>query len=198
MPVQRRRNVLIAATLLGGVAIAAPAQAIPLIGIGASGGAYVGVLTNKQSGFAFELEGSGQALGLDVAGNLLGNMGAGGKQLEVGLRKELSFIPMVSVKPMVGYQGQSFFTGTWDHAPLARLDLGFSPILSPVWFDGTVGVSYPFGFGHPVGQAMIGGNLALLPLASIGVRYRTYQDLSGSTGGSRDFGAVEVGLRVTI
>lgn len=184
---------------LGVASVPQSAQAIPLIGIGAQGGAYLGVLTGARQGNAgFELEGAGQAFGFDVAGNMLGQLtGAPGNLLEVGVRQELSFIPMVSVKPMIGYQGQNFFTpsGSWDNAPLARLDLAFSPILSPIWFDGNVGVSEPLSTLRPIGEYMVGGYFSFLPIASVGLRYRGYRELQG---GTRDFNAVELGLRVSI
>lgn len=198
-PRPRLHRALMLALCGGAVTLSAiPAQAIPLLGVGASAGAYTGALTGARSGISFELEGSAEVLGLDAAGTLLGKLGGTDNLIEVGLRKEISFIPMLSVKPTLGYQGQSFFTGKWDQSPMARLDLGFSPILSPIWFDGSLGVSYPVGLGRPIGSVMVGGNFALLPLASIGVRYRSYRDLSGATSGTSDFGAVEVGLRLTI
>lgn len=191
-----RRNLvpslLAAATL---VATSVPAQALPLIGIGASGGAYGGYMTGAKTGLSFELDGNAQIFGLDAAGTVLGTLSGGGSLVEVGMRQELSFIPMISLKPMVGYQGNSLFGSSWDHAPVARLDVGFSPILSPIWFEGSVGASYPLALGSPVVSYLAGGYLAFLPIASVGLRYRGYDNLGNAAG---KFNVLELGLRVSI
>ena len=176
-------------------ATALPAQAIPLIGVGASAGAYAGYMNGLKSGPSYDLEGSARLLGLDAAGTVLGS--AGGSLLELGLRKQISFIPMLSVKPMIGYQGQSLFTATstWDNGPMARVDLGFSPILSPIWFEGSLGASYPLTLAQPVASYMLGAYFDFLPISSVGLRYRGYHDLNG---GGSDISIVELGLRVSI
>lgn len=172
-----------------------PAHALPLLGIGASAGAYSGWMSGPKSGLSFELDGSAQVLGLDAAGTVVGTLDGGSSLVEVGMRQELSFLPMISLKPMVGYQGNSLFGASWDHAPVARLDVGFSPILSPIWFEGNAGVSYPLTLGAPVMSYLAGGYLAFLPIASVGLRYRGY-DILSSTGGK--YNVLELGLRVSI
>lgn len=194
MPSRLTRSLLSATVALAAVVAAAPAaQAIPLLGIGASAGAFGGAFLGGPGGLAYDVDASAQALGFDVAGTYLGSSAK--QLLEVGLRSELSFLPMLSVKPMVGYQAQSFFGSALDHAPLVRLDLGFSPILSPVWFEATGGASYPLALGKPVIEYSATGYFALLPVASVGLRYRGFQVLN--TTGS-DFGSIEAGLRVNI
>lgn len=186
----------LAASCLALASFAPAARAIPLLGVGAGGGAYLGWLTGSQSGLGVDVDLNAQALGMDVTANYLGAPGTNAFLAEAGLRTELSFLPMLSIKPMIGYQGQTFFQpGKLDHAPLVRLDLGFSPILSPIWFEANAGASYPLGLGQPVLEYMAGGYFALLPMASVGARYRGYQLLQASSGG---FGSVEVGLRVNI
>ncbi|MNX86757.1 hypothetical protein D3C86_1186540 [compost metagenome] len=134
------------------------------------------------------------AFGFDVAGNLISRLGSDEMLAEVGLRKELSFIPMISLKPGVFYQGQSLYSPTFDHGVGARVDLGLSPILSPLTFEGSVGVSYPLAYQHAIASYMLGANLSLIPMTSIGVRYRGYRDLAVTS----DISVMELGLRVSI
>ncbi|MBO9540021.1 hypothetical protein J7643_05430 [bacterium] len=190
---------VLAATTVATIGFSAPAQAVPLIGIGASAGAHIGYLSgDKQgasiSGPAFELDGNVDAFGFDVAGNLISRLGSDEMLAEVGLRKELSFIPMISLKPGIFYQGQSLFSPTFDHGAGARVDLGLSPILSPLTFEGSVGVSYPLSYQHAIASYMLGANLSLIPMTSIGVRYRGYRDLAVTS----DISVMELGLRVSI
>jgi hypothetical protein len=113
---------------------------------------------------------------------------------EVGLRKELSFLPMISLKPGLFYQGQSVFSPSFDHGAAARIDLGVSPILSPLTFEGSAGVGFPLAYQHLLASYMVGANLSLFPMTSIGVRYRGYRDLAVTT----DVSVMELGLRVSI
>ncbi|HEY9899005.1 MAG TPA: hypothetical protein V6D00_07475 [Pantanalinema sp.] len=186
---------VLAASAVVATALCAPAQAIPLIGIGASAGGHVGYMSSSAvSGPTFELDGNVEAFGFDVAGNLLTRMGGSEMFGEVGLRKELSFLPMISLKPGVFYQGQSLFSPTYDHGVAARVDLGLSPILSPLTFEGSAGVGFPLAYQHALATYMLGANLSLFPMTSIGVRYRGYRDLAVTT----DISVMELGLRVTI
>lgn len=184
--------VLAATTVVA--ALAAPAQAIPLLGIGASAGGHVGYMSGAKSGATFEMDGNVDAFGFDVAGNMLTRMGGSEMFTEVGLRKELSFLPMVSFKPGVFYQGQSLFSPTYDHGVAARVDLGLSPVLSPLTFEANAGVGFPFGLQHALATYMVGANLSLFPFTSFGVRYRNYRDLAATT----DISLMELGLRVSI
>lgn len=169
----------------------AAAHAIPLIGIGASAAGYAGV---GSRGMTVGVDGNAEVFGIDAAGAVLAFPGQNGSLVELGLRKELSFIPMLSVKPTVAYQGQSVFQANFEHGLQGRLDVAFSPILSPIWFEGNYGYSYyPLAGNLLVNSYALGGYFAFLPLASVGARYRSYNPLSG--GG---FNTVELGLRVTI
>lgn len=183
---------LVAAGLaLGAVLSPAAAHAIPLIGIGASAAGYVGY---GSRGATVGADGNAEVFGIDAAGAILTLPGQNGSLVELGLRKELSFIPMLSVKPTVAYQGQSLFTAAFDHGLQGRLDVAFSPILSPIWFEGNYGYSYyPLAGNMLVNSYALGGYFALLPLASVGARYRSYSASNGS-----GLNTVELGLRVTI
>lgn len=185
--------VLTATTVLA-TATAVPAHAVPLIGVGASAGGHVGYMSGAKSGATFELDGNVDAFGFDVAGNLLTRLGGSEMLAEVGLRKEVSFLPMISLKPGLFYQGQSLFSPSYDHGVGVRVDLGISPILSPLTFEGSAGVSYPLAYQHPLASYMLGANLSLFPMTSIGVRYRGYRDLAVTS----DISVMELGLRVTI
>lgn len=181
----------LAATLA--VALAAPAQAVPLIGIGASAGGYVNY--SPSLGLGFDLDGSAQLPFLDLTANA---WLAGTRQnAEIALRKEVSFLPMLSVRPGLGWHGTNFWnTGTeLAHAPQASVLVSLTPILSPIWFEGSLNASYLLGPNLPVAGYMVGGYFAFLPIASLGLRLRGYQDLSG---GGRDFTGYEAGLRLSI
>lgn len=184
--------------LAGGLALAtvlAPcaAHAIPLIGIGASAAAFVGA---GNRGLTVGADGNAEVWGIDAAGAVLATPGNSGSLVQLGLRKELSFIPMLSVKPTLAYEGQSFFQAdnSFQHGLQGRLDVAFSPILSPIWFEGTYGYSYyPLAGNLLVNSYALGGYFAFLPIASVGARYRSFNPLSGS-----GLNTVELGLRVTI
>lgn len=183
---------LVAAGLALGVALApAAAHAIPLIGIGASASGYAGV---SSRGLSVGVDGNAEVLGIDAAGSALALPGQTGSLLELGLRKEMSFIPMLSVKPTLAYQGQNLFQADFAHGLQGRLDVAFSPILSPIWFEGSYGYSYyPMAGNMLVNSYALGGYFAFFPLASVGARYRAYNPLTGA-----GFNTVELGLRVTI
>lgn len=171
----------------------ATAHAIPLIGIGASAAGYAGV---GNRGLTVGADGNAEVFGIDAAGSVLTLPGQNGSLVELGLRKEFSFIPMLSVKPTIAYQGQSLFQAdqSFQHGAQARLDVAFSPILSPIWFEGNYGYSYfPLAGNTLVNSYALGGYFAFLPLASVGARYRSYSVMGGA-----GFNTVELGLRVTI
>lgn len=182
--------------LAAGVAVAAAlvpaaAQAIPLIGIGASAAGYAGV---GSRGLTVGADGNAEVFGIDAAGSVLSLPGQNGSLVELGLRKEFSFIPMLSVKPTVAYQGQSLFSTNFEHGLQGRLDVAFSPILSPIWFEGNYGYSYyPLAGNLLVNSYALGGYFSFLPMTSVGARYRAYTPSTGAA-----LNTVEVGLRVTI
>ncbi|HEY9855155.1 MAG TPA: hypothetical protein V6D05_05410 [Stenomitos sp.] len=184
--------------LAAGVALTAAltpaaAHAIPLIGIGASAAGYVGA---GNRGVTVGADGNAEVFGIDAAGSILTLPGQTGSLVELGLRKELSFIPMLSVKPTLAYQGQSLFQAdnSFQHGLQGRLDVAFSPILSPIWFEGNYGYSYyPLANNTVINSYALGGYFAFLPLASVGLRYRSFNPLSGA-----GLNTVELGLRVTI
>ncbi len=199
----RRLSMLACAATLG-LGLAAPADAVPLIGVEASGAAFLGLTvggnnTQVPSGSpTLMLEASGAALGLvDLSGRYMSAFTTGANLMEVVLRKEFSMLPMLSVKPGVGYQGQNVFTTALDHAPMAKLQVVFSPLLSPIWFEGEANVSYPLTYGRPVSGTMLGGYMALLPMMNVGVRYVGYRDLNAPAT-PNDFGGLQIGLRAAI
>ncbi len=186
---------LLAAGLALGVALApAAAQAIPLIGVGASASGYAGWASGSRSGMTVGVDANAEVFGIDAAGSVFSMPGQNGSLLELGLRKEMSFIPMLSVKPTLAYQGQNMFQADFSHGLQGRLDVAFSPILSPIWFEGSYGYSYhPFANNLLINTYALGGYFAFFPLASVGARYRAWNPLSGA-----GFNTVELGLRVTI
>ena len=199
----RRLSLLACAAALG-ASFAAPAQAVPLFGIEGSAAAFLDYTTQSRNAqvpagsTGLTLEASGAALGLfDFSGRYMSNFTTQANLAEVILRKEISMLPMISLKPGLGYQGQTVFGTTWDHAPIGKLQAAFSPILSPIWFEGEANVSYPLALGRPVLGTMIGGYFSVLPMVNLGVRFLKYQDLGTQTA-PVDFGGLQIGLRATI
>ncbi len=199
-----RRLSLFACAATLGLSLAAPAQAVPLIGIEASAAAYLDYTLEGNNprvpagSTGLTLEASGAGFGLfDLSGRYMTNFSTQANLAEVVLRREFSMLPMISVKPGIGYQGQNVFTPGWDHAPIGKLQAAFSPILSPIWFEGEASVAYPLALGRPVLGTMIGGFVSILPMVNVGVRYLGYRDLNVQTA-PVDFGGLQIGLRATI
>jgi hypothetical protein len=199
----RRLSLLACAATLG-MGLAAPASAVPLIGIEGSAAAFLDYTMQGNNGqvpapsTGLTLEASGAAFGLlDLSGRYMTNFSTQANLAEVVLRKEFSMLPMISIKPGVGYQGQNVFTPSWDHAPIGKLQAAFSPILSPIWFEGEANVSYPLTLGRPVLGTMVGGYFSILPMVNVGVRYLGYRDLNEQPA-PVDFGGLQIGLRATI
>lgn len=199
-----RRLSVFTCAATAGLGLALPVQAVPLIGIEASGGVYLDTIlegNNPQTpggSTGLTLEATGAGFGLfDFSGRYMSNFSTQANLAEVVLRREYSGLPMISIKPGIGYQGQNVFTPQWDHAPVGKIQAAFSPILSPVWFEGEASLSYPFALGRPVVGTMIGGFVSLLPMVSVGVRYLGYRDLDVQAA-PVDFGGLQIGLRATI
>jgi hypothetical protein len=199
-----RRLSLVACAATLGLSLAPAAQAVPLIGIEGSAAAFLDYTLEGNSArvpagsMGLTLEASGAAFGLlDLSGRYMSNFATQANLAEVVLRKEFSPLPMISFKPGIGYQGQNVFSTGWDHAPIGKVQVAVSPILSPIWFEGEANVSYPLALGRPVLGTMVGGYLSILPMVNIGVRYLGYRDLNVQTA-PVDFGGLQIGLRATI
>lgn len=199
-----RRLSLAACVAALGMGLAAPAQALPLIGIEGSAAAFFDYALQGNGGqvpagsTGLTLEASGAAFGLlDLSGRYMTNFGSQANLAEVVLRKEISPLPMLSVKPGIGYQGQNVFAGTaFDHAPIGKVQAAFTPPL-PLWFEAEANVSYPLDLGRPVLGGMVGGYVSFLPMVNLGVRYLNYRDLDPQPA-PVDFGSLQIGLRATI
>lgn len=200
-----RRLSLVACAATLGVSLAAPAQAVPLIGIEGSAAAFFDYALQgnasqvKAGSTGMTLEVSGAAFGLlDMSGRYMTNFGSQANLAEVVLRKEISPLPMLSVKPGIGYQTQNVFAANaYDHAPLGKVQAAFTPVLSPIWFEAEANVSYPLNLGRPVLGGMVGGYISFLPMLNLGVRYMNYRDLDPQPA-PVDFGSLQIGLRATI
>lgn len=189
------------------VGFAAPAIAVPLVGVEASGGAYLGFTSmGNNSRFpsgsmSLTLEAAGSAFGLlDASGRYMSNFSSQANLIELALRKEVSPLPMLSIKPSIGYQTQNLFDAAnagMDHAPQGKVYAAFSPFLLPAWAEAEVSVAYPLALGRPVMGTMFGAYFAPLPVVSVGVRYLDYRDTSAQTA-PVDFGGLQIGLRATI
>lgn len=199
-------SVALGSVTLGSVTlgVAAPAVAVPLVGIEASGGAYLGFTSMGNNprfpsgSMSLALEAAGSAFGLlDASGRYMSNMGTSANLIELALRKEVSPLPMLSIKPSIGYQTQNVFTTGMDHAPQGKVYAAFSPFLLPAWAEAETSIAYPLALGRPVVGTMFGAYFAPLPVMSIGVRYLDYRDLSAQTA-PVDFGGLQIGLRATI
>lgn len=194
--------------LAGLMGLQTSAQALPLLGVGAAGGGYLSYYVQGQGQTpantpGLTLEGSAEAFGLlDVSGVLMSNFSTRLAMAEVVLRKEFSMIPMLSLKPGIGYQGGNLLTGGLHNGPIAKLQGTFSPILLPLAVEAEVSGSYPLGMDGPYVGAMAGVVFSPLPLVSLGVRYRIYDFYSFDPTvvnvgflTSPHIGGLEVGLR---
>ena len=200
-----RRLSLAACAATLGLSLASPAQAVPLIGVEGSAAAYLDYALQGNGAqvptgsTGATLEASGAAFGLlDLSGRYMTNFSTQANLAEVVLRKEISPLPMLSVKPGLGYQGQTMFaTGGWDQGPIGKVQAAFTPVLSPIWIEAEANASYPLTLNRPVVGGMVGGYIAFLPMLNLGIRYLNYRDLDAQTA-PVDFSSLQIGLRATI
>lgn len=199
----RRLSLLACAGTLG-LTLAAPAGAVPLIGLEGSAAAFLDYTLSSNNArmpagsTGLTLEASGAAFGLlDLSGRAMTNFSTQANLAELVLRKEISMLPMISLKPGIGYQGQNVFGTAWDHAPIGKVQALLTPVLSPIWFEGELSASYPLDLGRPVVGSMLGGYMSVFPMVNLGIRYLGYRELNPQTP-LLDFGSLQIGLRATI
>lgn len=199
----RRLSLLACAGALGAT-LAAPAQAVPLIGVEGSAAVYFDLIQQGNGGqvpagsTGVTVEAGAAAFGmLDLSARYMTNFSTQANLVEGVLRTEISPLPMLSIKPGIGYQGQNVFATGFDHAPLAKVQAMFSPILSPIWAEAELSASYPLDRAQPVIGSTLGVNLAPLPFLSLGLRYLNYRELNAPNSPG-DFGSLQIGLRATI
>ncbi|MBM3268280.1 MAG: hypothetical protein FJZ01_11585 [Candidatus Sericytochromatia bacterium] len=196
----RREAVLVAAALaaLGltelGVA-ARPAAALP--GLDLSAGLYGAYDLNATSGSAFgaDLDAYVGTPILKVSGHLLT---VSGQTIgEASLRFEPLPLPVLALRPGIGYQGRQASGGTLDHALYPSLAIGIAIPLVPVSADLEVGAGIPTTLQPLLSYS---GNVNIFPIpllpVAISARYRAYQGMS--TGSGAMLSVVEGGLRVAL
>jgi hypothetical protein len=189
----RRASALATVTLAAVALPAGPASALP--GLDISAGLY-GAYDLGGKGFGADLDAYLGTPILKVSGHYLTL--AGSNLAEAVLRFEPLPVPFISVRPGVGYQGNSFFkAGAFDHAPLGSLAVGVAIPLVPVSADAEVNASYPLSLGQPVFGYSANVNVFPIPLlpVAISARYRGY---ALGTAFSPALSAVEGGLRVAL
>lgn len=198
----RNRSLLLGAAALAAVTLpAAPAQALPGLELNAGlYGAYNLVSSSASPSaapFGADLDAYIGTPIFKASGHLM-SMG-GGTVGEAVLRFEPIPLPVVGIRPGIGYQGNTLFKagGALDHAPYASLLVNAGIPLLPVSFDAEVGASYPLGLGQPVFAYTGGVNVFVIPLLPVAIsgRYRGY---ALGTGFTPALGAVEGGLRVSL
>lgn len=179
--------------------LAAPVQALPLIGIGASVGAYYWNVGAPGVGSAIDLDGKLHFLPINLGANVVAGLGNGAYLARAELRKDIDVIPMLSLTPTLGYVTENLYGAAFGNAassgPEASLEARFSPILSPVYVEGRLGASYllspPAAGNALVPDYNVGIGLAFTPFSTIEVRYRGF-----NAGGNQ--GGLELGLRLGI
>ena len=194
----RSRSFLLAGSALAATVLpAAPALALP--GLELNAGLYGAYDLNAGSASAYgaDIDGFIGTPIFKASGHLL-NVGRGAVG-EAVLRFEPIPLPVLGIRPGLGYQGNTLFMagGALDHAPYGSLLVNVAIPLLPVSADVEVGASYPLGLGQVVLGYSANGNvfpIPLLPLA-ISARYRGYAQ---GTGFTPALGAVEGGLRVSL
>lgn len=194
----RSRSLTLAAAVVAAVALpAAPAFALPGLEINAGlYGAY-DLNAGTASPFGADLDGYIGTPILKASGHLLNvSRGAVG---EAVLRVEPLPIPIIGIRPGVGYQGNTLFLGggTMDHAPYGSVLVNLAVPLLPVSADVEVGASYPLTLGQPVFGYSANVNVFPIPLLPLGISAR-YRGYAQGTGFTPVLGTVEGGLRVSL
>jgi hypothetical protein len=163
--------------------IASPANAVPLIGIGANVGAGVHFLSGGQSP-AMDLNADLSLLGPVIGLQYWRPFDGSQNYLQAGVRYNVSPIPMVSIQP--GISGINL-NGGWGG--LGTVNAVFSPLMLPFSVEAMVGAGYVnAGLLLPYS---VGVKLSLIPFTAINVRYRGW---SGPLNVSGPELGLEIGL----
>jgi hypothetical protein len=161
---------------------ASPADAIPLIGIGANVGAGIHFLSQQSPAVDVnaDLAVLGPVIGLQYWHPFDGTQ----NYFQAGVRYNVSPIPMVSIQP--GISGV-YLNGGWGG--LGSVNAVFSPLMLPFSVEGMAGAGY-------VNASLllpysVGVKLSLIPFTAINVRYRGW---SGALNASGPEVGLEIGL----
>ncbi len=193
-----RRYLFSLAGIIAATSFAAPAMAIPFLGsvsATAGGGFLSGPVNGRQSEFVTGLGGAVDFLGIDASAAWIGVPSGQTRVMEGLLRKELSFLPMISAKIGAGYLGQSLLTVSSDlqHMGQVRLDATFSPILLPIEAEASLGAASGVDF-KPLLLGSAAVHFSFIPFVGVFGRVRAF--------GSSDLASVtqafELGLRAKL
>lgn len=194
----RSRSLMVAVASLVAISLpAAPALALPGLEINAGLYGAFDLNAGTANPFGADLDAFLGTPILKASGHLLGvGRGAVG---EAVLRFEPLPLPVLGIRPGVGYQGNTLFKGdgTLDHAPYGSVLVNASIPLLPVSADMEVGVSYPLALGQPVLGYSANVNVFPIPLLPLGISAR-YRGYAVGSGFAPVMGAVEGGLRVSL
>jgi hypothetical protein len=172
----------LALTSLG--TLAAPASALPLVGIGANVGAAVHIPStgSPAADLTADLAVLGPVIGLQYWQPFNGTS----PYMQGGVRFNVSPIPMINVAP-----GLAACSVNGAIGGLATLNASFSPLMLPVSVDGAIGAGYAG--GSPLLPYHAGVKLSLIPFTAINVRYRGWTGNPAFTFGGPEIG-IEIGL----
>ncbi len=189
-PSSRRRRVLVAAAAFA--AIALPSQpALAIAGFDMSAGLYAAYDLTTGGGFGADLDAFVGTPVLKLSGHMLT---VSGQTIgEASLRFEPLPIPILALRPGIGYQGLLPSGGSLTHALYPSLAVSLGIPLVPVSADVEVGAGIPTTM-QPLICYAANVNIfpiPLLPLA-ISARYRGYQGVTPMPS------TVEGGLRVAL
>lgn len=183
--VPRPDRLLGAFALAGAIAWAQPAQAVPVLDIGAHAGAAVHLV---QGGPAADLTADVNLRGLLLGGQYWSQLGTNLNYWQAAARYNVSPVPMLSVAPGVGVVSAAGAIG-----PLGQLTARFSPLLLPVSVEAAAGAAFVGGGSLLPYHA--GVTFSPLPFISLAARYRGW---AGQATPFSGLAGPEIGIEIGI
>lgn len=183
--VTRPKRLAGAVALLAAIAWAQPASAeVPILGAGAHVGVGYHIGPN-----ALDVLGDVSFAGVVLSGQYWQQLAAPSVTYgQVGLRTNLSPVPMLSIAPGVG----AVLTGG-NFGPMANLTAGFAPFLLPVAVEASAGAAYVLNAGT-LFPYYAGVKFSPLPFTALALRYRGW----GGVGPMSTMNGPEIGVEIGI
>lgn len=171
--------------LTGAIAWAQPAQAVPVIDIGAQAGAAVHLVP---SGPAVDLTADVDLRGLLLGAQYWNQMGTGLNYWQAAARYNVSPVPMLTVAPGLGVVSADGAIG-----PMGQLTARFSPVLLPVSVEAAAG--YAFVGGGSLLPYHAGVKFSPLPFTALALKYRGW---AGQATPFAGLAGPEIGIEIGI
>jgi hypothetical protein len=187
--VTRPKRLAGAIALLAAIAWAQPAAAeVPILGAGAHVGVGYHIGPN-----ALDVLGDVSFAGMVLSGQYWQQLAAPSMTYgQVGLRTNLSPVPMLSIAPGVG----AVVTGG-NFGPMASLTAGFAPFLLPVAVEASAGAAYVLNAGT-LFPYYAGVKFSPLPFTALALRYRGWGGAASPTMPMAGVAGPEIGVEIGI